>query len=202
MHREMDPDDALVLRRAHLAQQRGQLDEAERLVRSLLSKDPQALPALSMLVAVLKEKGDLVGSVAAAQRVSEIASESESLPGAVARAREDRARIESQVVRDVVGPLTRFDTPLSVFILPERGPARSRRAYLALAGLGACALFLALAAVLRGQLSGYLWFAVSFLMAGWCYQDAEARGMAGLSWAPLVLCLGPFGLAIYLLATR
>ncbi len=198
----MDPDQALVLRRAFLAQQRGQLDEAERLVRSVLEKEADSVPALSMLVALLKGKGDLVGSVAAAQRVSEIALESKPLPGAVARAREDRARIENQVVRDVVGPLTRYDTPLSAFTMPERGPARSRRAYLTLVVLGVLSLFLVIAAVLRGQWWGYLWFAVSFVAAGWCYQDAETRGLAGLSWAPLVLCLGPFGLAFYLLATR
>jgi hypothetical protein len=153
-----------------------------------------------MLVTILRAKGDLVGSVAAAQRVSEVAAQGASPHGAVARAREDRARIEEQVVRDIIGPLTGLDTPLSIFTTPGRDWPRSRRMYITLAAFGACALFLALVAVLRGQIGGYLWFAVSFLTAGWCYHDAENRRLAALLWASFVLFLGPFGLAIYLLA--
>jgi hypothetical protein len=155
-----------------------------------------------MLVTILRAKGDLVGSVAIAQRVSEIASQGRPLPGAVARARENRAQIEEQVVREIVGPLTRHDTPLSLLTAPARGAVRSKRVYIALTIIGAVALFLALVAVLEGDLSGYLWFAVSLVAAGWCYHDAETRGLAGIMWAPFVLCLGPFGLAIYLLSAR
>jgi uncharacterized Zn finger protein (UPF0148 family) len=198
---ELDPEAALALRRAHLAQQRGQLDEAERLLHSILERAPNAVPALSMLVAILRAKGDLVGSVAAAQRVSEVAAEGAPPPGAVARAREDRAKIEEQVVREITGPLTLLDTPFSIFTSADRDWPRSRRVYIALAVIGACALFFALVAVLKGQMSGYLWFGASFLMAGWCYHDAENRRLPAILWAPFVLFLGPFGLAVYLLST-
>jgi len=45
-----------------------------------------------------------------------------------------------------------------------------------------------------------VWFDVGFLADGWCYRDAAARGTGGLLWGTFVLLLGPFGLAIYLLA--
>jgi hypothetical protein len=206
---ELDPEVALALRRAHLAQQRGQLDQAEQLVRSALRAVPDSVPALSMLARLLRTKGDTVGSVAAAQRVSELVGQERARgapaapPGAVARAREDRAQVEEQVVREIVGRASvRPTTPLDLFAAQYRGRGPSRRIYAALAAPGLAALFLALVAVLRGALSGYLWFAVSILAAGWCYHDAETRGLAALLWASSVLCLGPFGLAIYLLSTR
>ncbi|HUU53571.1 MAG TPA: hypothetical protein VMY87_01520, partial [Armatimonadota bacterium] len=95
----LDPQLALVMRHAHLAQQRGQLDEAERLVREVLDSEPDSVAGLSMLAGILRRKGDLVGSVAAAQRVSEVAVGATAPPGAIERAREDRAKIEEQVVR-------------------------------------------------------------------------------------------------------
>jgi hypothetical protein len=204
---ELEPEVALALRRAHLAHQRGQLDQAEQFVRSALRAAPDSVPALSMLARVLRTKGDAVGSVAAAQRVSELVGQERARgapgapPGAVARAREDRARVEEQVVREIVGR-ARPTTPLELFAAQHRGGGRSRRIYAALAAAGLAALFLALVAALRGAVSGYLWFAVSIVAAGWCYQDAETRGLAALLWASSVLCLGPFGLAIYLRSTR
>jgi len=201
---ELDPGVALALRRAHLAQQRGQLDQAEQFVRSALRAAPDSVPALSMLARVLRTKGDAVGSVAAAQRVSELvgAERAPAPPGAVARAREDRAQVEQQVVREVVGgaPI-KATTPLDLFMTAP-SDWRRRRVQVALALAGLAALFLALVAVLRGGLSGYLWFAVTMVAAGWCYHDAETRGLAALPWASFVLCLGPFGLAIYLLSIR
>jgi hypothetical protein len=202
---ELDPKVALALRRAHLAQQRGRLEEAEELVRSALREDPDSVPALSMLARVLRTKGDQVGSVAAAQRVSELVGQDRAPapPGAVAKAREDRAQVEEQVVREIVGGASlQPATPLDLFAAQHRGWGRSRRIYAALTLVGLAALFLALVAVLRGALSGYLWFAISMLAAGWCYHDAETRGLAALLWASFVLCFGPFGLAIYLLSTR
>jgi hypothetical protein len=200
---EMEPDASLPLRQAYLAQQRGRLDEAERLVRGVLDIAPDSVPALSMLTAVLRAKGDLLGSVAAAQRVSEVAAETGASSGAVERAREDRARIEEQVVRELGGPLNLYQTPLTVFH-PSGGEVwyKSAAMYAGLAGIGVVSLFLALVAVLRGHLSGYLWFGLSLVAAGWCYNDAESRRQTGLLWAPFVLTLGPFGLAVYLLAVH
>ncbi len=172
------------------------------MIRSLIAREPDGVPALSMLARILKEKGDIVGSVAAAQRVTEIAAEGRPLPGAVARAREDRARIEQQVVREVAGPLNELDTPLSIYTAPDRDWCRSRRFYVLLTVIGALSLFLALVAVLKGQLAGYLWFGGSLLTAGWCYHDAESRRLGGLFWGTFILCLGPFGLAIYILSTN
>jgi len=40
---------------------------------------------------------------------------------------------------------------------------------------------------------------ISLGAAGWCYYDGESRGESGLFWGSFVLCLGPFGLTIYLL---
>ena len=198
---ELDPETALVMRRAYLAQQRGRFEEAERLIRGVLERAPDDVPALSMLANILRTKGDLVASVSVAQRVSEIATGANAPPGAIERAREDRAKIEAQVVRELSGSLAPHESPLSIF--QSEGPIwyRSRQLYLALAAMGVVTLFLALVAVIRGHLAGYLWFATSLFAAGWCYHDAESRGQAGLFWAPFVLCLGPFGLAIYLLAT-
>ncbi len=198
----LEPEAALLLRRAHLAQQRGRLEEAERLVRSVLDEDPNAVPALSMLAGLLRAKGDLVGSVAAAQQASEAATDTYAPPGAMEHAREERARAEEQVVRAVGGPPRSVDSPIEA--LTWAGPVwyRSRQLFLVLAAVGIVALFLALAAVLRGAWSGYAWFGVSLVSAGWCYNDAESRRQAGIFWAPFVLCLGPFGLAIYLLATH
>jgi len=198
----MEPEASLVLRRAYLAQQRGQLDEAEDLVREVLDKEPDSVPALSMLTAILRAKGDLVGSVAAAQRVSEAAAFSGSAGGAVERAREDRARIEEQVVRELGGPPNLYQTPLTIFQPSGAAWYRSASLYSVLAGIGVLSLFLALVAVLRGQLSGYVWFGLSLVTAGWCYSDAESRRQAGLLWGLFVLALGPFGLTIYLLAVH
>jgi tetratricopeptide (TPR) repeat protein len=199
---EMDPEAALVMRRAYLAQQRGRLDEAEQLVRGVLERAPDDVPALSMLANLLRAKGDLVGAVSVAQRVSEIAPQTAAPPGAIARAREDRAKIEAQVVRELSGSLASHDSPLAAFSSAGAVWYRSRRFYLALAAAGVLTLFLALVAAMRGHLTGYAWFGLSLFAAGWCYHDAEGRGQAGLFWAAFVLCLGPFGLAIYLLATH
>ncbi len=198
---ELDPETALVLRRAYLAQQRGRLEEAEVLIRGVLEKTPDDVPALSMLANILRAKGDLVSSVSVAQRVSEIATDANAPPGAIERAREDRARIEAQIVRELSGSLAPHDNPFTIFQSDGAVWYRSRQLYGALVAMGLITLFLALVAVLRGHLTGYVWFGVSLLAAGWCYHDAESREQAGLFWAPFVLCLGPFGLAIYFLAT-
>jgi hypothetical protein len=199
---ELEPEVALVLRRAHLAQQRGQLAEAERLVSLVLDKEPNTVVALSMLAGLLRAKGDLVGSVAAAQRASEAAAGRYAPPGALERAREERARAQEQALRSLGGPFGSADSPLDALRGAGAVWYRSRQLFLALAAVGAIALVLATVAVVRGELSGYLWFGVSFVSAGWCYNDAEAQRRPGILWAPLVLCLGPFGLAIYLLATH
>ena len=198
----LDPKAALVMRRAYLAEQRGKLDEAERLVREVLEADRDSVPALSMLAGILRRKGDLVGSVAAAQGVSEAAVGAGAPPGAVDRAREDRAKVEDQVVRELRGSLAAAESPMGAFASPGVGWFRSKMMYLALAAMGVVSFLMALIAILRGELSGYVWFGASLFAAGWCYNDAESRRQAGLFWAPFVLGLGPFGLAIYLLATH
>ncbi len=198
----LDPEGALALRRAYLAERRGRLEEAEQLVLSVLEREPDAVPALSMLAGILRAKGDLIGSVAAAQRAAEAAAGANAPPGAVERAREERARVEEQVVRQLGGPLSGGSNPISAFQLPATVWYRSRRLLLALAAMGTVALFLALVAVLQGAWSGYAWFGVSLVSAGWCYYDAESRRQASIAWASFVLCLGPFGVAIYLLTTQ
>jgi len=198
----LDPKTALVMRRAYLAEQRGKLGEAERLVREVLEADRDSVPALSMLAGILRRKGDLVGSVAAAQRVSEAAVGAGAPPGAIDRAREDRAQVEDQVVRELRGSLAAAESPMGAFASPGVGWYRSRQMYLALAAMGVVSFVVALIAIFRGELTGYVWFGVSLFAAGWCYNDAESRRQVGLFWAPFVLGLGPFGLAIYLLATH
>lgn len=199
---ELDPESALALRHAYLAERRGRLEEAEQLVLSVLEREPEAVPALSMLAGILRAKGDLIGSVTAAQRAAEAAAGGRAPPGAVERAREERARVEEQVLRELGGPLNAGSNPISAFQLRGTVWYRSRQLFLALAAMGTVALFLAVVAVLQGAWSGYAWFGVSLVSAGWCYNDAESRRQAGIAWASFVLCLGPFGLAIYLLAMQ
>ncbi len=190
--RERDDETELAVRRAYLAQQRGELGEAEALLRGALERDPQHVSALGLLSEVLRRRGDQVGAVAAAQQATEAASQEGTPAGALAPARQARARIEESVVREVVGSGSAAAAGL--------GWQRARGTWVVLAVVGVCALFLALVATFRGELVGYLWFGVSLVAAGWCYYDAETRNVGGLLWGPLVLCLGPFGLAIYLLA--
>jgi len=198
---EGDPEAAFTVRAARLAQQRGQPEEAERLLREALERAPENASALSLLAEILRGKGDLVGAVALAQQATEAAGADAIAPGAVARAREARAEIEEGVVRQVTGRAQGGDGgPVSALLSAGDTWYRSGRFYTALAGLGVITLFLALVVSLRGESLGYLWFAVSFFAAGWCYQDAETRRTGGLMWGPFVLLLGPFGLAIYLLA--
>jgi len=199
---ELDSAQARIMRRAHLAQRRGRLAEAEELIHQVLDEDPDSIPALSMLANVLRARGDRVGAVAAAQRVSEVAAERKAPPGAVERAREDRARIEEQVVREVRGSTALPMTPIDIFTSPGTHWPRSREIYGVLAFVGVISLFLAVIGVLRGDTGGYVWLGGSVLAAGWCYSDAESRRLSPLLWAPFVLCLGPFGLAIYLSSTH
>jgi len=190
-----------MVRRSYLAQQRGDLEQAERLLREALERAADNIPALSMLSQVLRAKGDLTGAVAAAQRATEVAEAGSTTPGAVARAREARAQIEESVVRELTSQAGPGEAdPLSALTSPGDTWYRSQHFYFALGALGLVSLFLALGALLRGRFVGYVWFAVSFLAAGWCYHDAETRRAGGLLWGPFVLFLGPFGLAIYLLA--
>lgn len=195
-----DTEVELLVRRAHVAQRRGQLAEAERLIREALAREPDNVPALTMLSEMMRAKGDLVEAVELAQRATDLAAPGGAPPGSVTRAREERAGIQRRVVRDVMGPLEPGAGLVGLFAVPGVVWYQSGRFYAALAALGLACLFLALVAALRGQLAGYLWFAASLTAAGWCYWDAEMRTQAGLFWGPFVLCLGPFGLGIYLLA--
>ena len=190
----------LLLRRAHLAQQRGQLEEAVRLVREALKQEPESVPALSLLAELLRASGDTVGAVEAAQQATQSAASRGAPPGALRRAREERAAVEQQVL----GKLSERaaapgDAALAVLTGSGSEWYRSAVCYLSLAFLGFVALLLAFVSLFRGALLGYAWFAVSILAAGWCYYDAEVHDQPGLFWGPLVLCLGPFGLAVYLL---
>jgi hypothetical protein len=199
---EVDPDVALTLRRAHLARQRGRAAEAERLVLDVLEQRPDSVPALSMLSEILRAKGDLVGAVAAAQRATDGAADGAAPPGSISTARQQRAQIEDHVVKEVSRPYDQpADTPLSLLLAPAVSWYRSRGCYLALGILGLISLQLAIVAAFRGHLTGYFWLGASLVAAGWVYSDAETRKLGGLFWGPLVLCLGPFGLAIYILAT-
>jgi hypothetical protein len=192
----------LALRRAHLAQHRGRLAEAERLVQEVLAREPDNVPALSMLSEILRVRGDLVEAVAVAQRATDAAAGGGAPPGAVAHARTQRAHIEETVVRQSAGALLRGRAgPLALLLGPGPVWYRGRNFYLVLAAFGIAALFLAVVAVFQGDLVGYIWICVSLLAAGWSYQDAETRREAALFWGLLVLGLGPFGLAIYLLIT-
>jgi len=198
----LDSDQARIIRRAHLAQSRGNLAEAETLIHQVLDEDPDSIPALSMLASILKARGDRVGAVAAAQRVSEVATERKAPPGAVERAREDRALIEDQVVREVRGSAINPISPIDAFVFPSPHWYRSKEFYGVFVFVGLMSLLLAVIAVLRGDSVGYVWLGGSILAAGWCYNDAESRRLSPLLWAPFVLCLGPFGLAIYWLSTH
>lgn len=197
---ELPPRLALTLRRAYLAQRRGQLDEAERLVRDAITSDPDSVPALTMLAEILRARGDEVGAVEAARRATDQAAAAGAPPGAVRRAREQRADIEEEVVRNLV------EEPSAVArsaLALARGTGdawfRSRPFHIAMAILGVAGLFLALISALAGGIAGYLWLALGLVMAGWCYHDSEARRQPAAFWAPLVLFLGPFGLVLYLL---
>jgi hypothetical protein len=199
---EIDPEVALTLRQAHLARQRGRAAEAERLLLDVLELHPDSVPALSMLSEILRAKGDLVGAVAAAQRATDGAADGAAPPGSVSTARKQRAQIEDHVVQEVSRPRDRpSDGPISLLLAPAVSWYRSRGCYLALGVLGLISLQLAIVAAFRGHLTGYLWLGASLVAAGWAYSDAETRKLGGLFWGPLVLCLGPFGLAIYILAT-
>lgn len=198
---EPDPQVQLLLRRAFLAQRRGDLTQAERLAREAVEREPASVAALSMLSEILRRKGDLVGAVEAAQRATEAAAaRGAAPPGALRRAREERAEIEQTVVSDLAEPALgeRWD-PLALFSSTGLVWHQSGRFRLALAAAGLIGLALALLSVLRGGTLGYVWFAASMAAAGWCYHDAETRREPGLFWGPFVLCLGPFGLATYLL---
>lgn len=199
---ELAPELAMLLRRAYLAQQRHQLDEAEGYVREVLARQPDAVPALSMLAGILRAKGDLIGAVAASQQVSEAALSGKPPPGAVDYARGERAKIEQQIVRETASPYFASGSPLAALQAGGTEWYRSRPCYWALVGMGLAATLLALVAVSRGALSGFAWFALSLLCAGWCYSDLQARRREGFLWVPFVLSLGPFGLTIYLLETH
>jgi hypothetical protein len=197
---ELGQQVGLALRRAYLAQQRGSLEEAERLVREALTAEPDSVPALSMLAEILRARGDEVGAVEAAQHATEQAAARGAPPGALKKAREQRADIEEEVVRSLVEqPSAAVRTALG--LVKGAGPAwyRSPPFHIAMAALGVAGLFLALVSALGGQIVGCLWLALSLIMAGWCYHDSETHRQPGIFWAPLVLFLGPFGLVIYLL---
>ncbi len=193
----------LALRRAHLAQQRGRLDEAIRLTKQVLREDPRHVPALTLLAELLHAVGDQVGAVEAAQLATEAAAERGASPGAVRRAREERAAVQQQVLKEL-SPRREQPAEALMTVLTGSGDVwyRSRACYLALALLGLAALFFALVLLFRGLPAAYIWFGVNIIAAGWCYHDAETNQQVGIFWGPLVLCLGVFGLGIYLLARR
>jgi hypothetical protein len=195
-------EDWRYLRRAYLAHSRGDSEEAERLVRVVLHGNPEHVPSLTLLAEIRRSRGDLVEAVAAAQDATDAARETGvAPPGAVKRAREERAEIEENVIRDVIGyDQSAAVNPIGAFRAQGRVWYRSGGCYFVLAGLGVAALFLALMLALRGYAYGYLYVGVSLLAAGWTYHDAESSRRIGLLWGPLVLFLGPFGLAIYLLS--
>jgi hypothetical protein len=194
-------DVQLSLRRAFLAQHRGEVVEAERIVREALQREPQSVPALSMLSEILRRKGDLVGAVDAAQRATEAAGATGvAAKGALQKAREERAKIEQSVLDELLHESpNRGWNPFDLFTVEGAVWHQSGRFYLGLAAAGIFCLLLALLSVLRGGTMGYLWFVISLGAAGWTYHDAESRKESGLFWGSFVLCLGPFGLAIYLL---
>jgi len=198
---ESDPQTELRLRHVYLARMRGRWQEAETLVREALTHDPESVPALTLLAEILRQKGDLVGAVEAAQRATDSAQLKGAAPGALRRAREERSQIQQQALRGIGGriPGTSWNL-ISLLSMPGMTWYQSGRFYLVLTVLGVAGLFLALVSALRGHTLGYLWFAINLASAGWCYQDAETRGQSSLFWGPFVLCLGPFGLAIYLLS--
>ena len=166
----------------------------------MLAADPVSIPALSLLSQLLREKGDAIGSVEASQRAVELAAAGEAPPGAVQSARDQRVQLEQGVVSHFTDRgITGADSFLTLFTTPSDVWYQAGKFYLTLSILGLAGLFVALVATLSDHKLGYLWFAASIFAAGWCYYDAEAREQSGLLWGPLVLCLGPFGLAIYLL---
>jgi len=199
---DLSREDWLLLRRAYLAHSRGHSEEAERLVRAVLHRNPEHVPSLTLLAELRHARGDLVEAVEAAQDATDAARETGvAPPGAVKRAREERAEIEENVIRDVIGyDRSAAVNPIGAFRAQGRVWYRSGGFYCLLAGLGVAALFVALMAALRGYLHGYVYVGGSLLAAGWTYHEAESSRRIGLLWGPLVLFLGPFGLAIYLLS--
>lgn len=197
---EMDEGVALLLRRAYLAQRRRRPEEALDLVEQALKQDPECVPALAMLAELLRARGDEVGAVEAAQRAGEVAARRGAPPGALRRAREERAEVEREVLEEVVAHRA---TPGEVVLrlLSPSGPGGKGRAVavVALSAVGILGSVWAAFSVARGGVGAWLWFACSVLAAGWCYRHAESRLEPGWLWAALVACLGPFGLMIYLL---
>ena len=198
---ESEPEVELALRRAYLARRRGDTAAALRLVRGAVARDPDDPAALSLLSELLRARGDLVGAVEAAQRAARAAPEAGGPRGAVEAARRERAEIEQTVVAEITGaPRERRAGPFSQLLSPGEEWWRRPGWRLALATAGLGATFLAVVAALRGHAAGRLWLGAGLLSAGWCYRDAETRREPGLLWGLVVLCLGPFGLAVYLLA--
>ncbi len=193
--------DWLSVRRAYLLRTRGHLDEAERLLREVLARQPQHVPTLTMLAEIQRQRGDVVGAVELAQAATDAAAVTLAPPGSVRRAREERAEIEESVIQELVGAESlEAANPINLFASRGRLWYRSGRCYSALAALGLIALFLAVMSALHGHLGGYAWLSGSLLAAGWVYQDAESRRRQALFWGPLVLGTGPFGLAVYVLS--
>lgn len=198
---ELSREDWVSVRRAYLLRTRGELDEAERLLRQVLTRQPQHVPTLTLLAEIQRQRGDVVGAVESAQAATDAAAVAAAPPGSLRRAREERADIEESVIQELVGAESlEAATPLSLFASRGRRWYRSGRCYCALVVLGLIALFLAVVSALHGHLPGDVWLFGSLLAAGWTYQDAESRRRQALFWGPLVLCTGPFGLAVYVLS--
>jgi tetratricopeptide (TPR) repeat protein len=199
--RDLTREDWLSVRRAYLLRTRGQLEEAERLLREVLTRQPQHVPTLTLLAEIQRQRGDVVSAVESAQAATDAAAAAPAPPGSLRRAREERAEIEESVIQELVGAESlEAANPLNLFVSRGRLWYRSGRCYSGLAAAGLVALFLAVMSALRGHPVGYVWLFGSLLAAGWVYQDAESRRRRALFWGPLVLCTGPFGLAVYVLS--
>ncbi len=202
LEEQLDREEWLKLRQAYLFQSRGNVAGAERAVREVLQAKPHHVPSLTLLAELQRAKGDLVGAVQSAQLAADVAAaEGAAPPGALRVAREERAHIQEQVIRDV-SRLGEPSTPLDLLVSFGSAWYRSGWFYLVLAAAGLGTLALTVLLALHGSAVAFLWLAGCLAAAGWTYHDAELSQRLGLLWGPLVLFLGPFGLTIYFLSRR
>ncbi len=172
-------------------------------MRQVLQAKPHHVPSLTLLAELQRARGDLVGAVQSAQLASDVAAaEGTAPPGALQAARAERAEIQERVIREITRPTFENTTGLGLFSSPGATWYRCGWFYAVLAAAGAGSLSLMLVFAVHGAALAFLWLATCLLIAGWTYHDAEVSQRLGLFWGPVVLFLGPFGLAIYLLSRR